>query len=327
MGINVSTRGIANIIGDYLKVVFPVAQEIVIDHANDSIKIGDGSTLADVTPANALKTDSSHVTQPISNSDITSIKTTLDAASDDYGFLLSSPIKGNNIGISSGEVNTGGSTAVVSVNKTAYTEQTSNAQRSLVSSNANDTNGGLGANVVTITYLSIDGASIKTTTVTLNGTTRVNTSVSDIACIEKMEVTTWGLTASNVGTISLFTGTGGAGTVMCSISPSDNKTKLAHHYIPQGTRCRIMSMYCGSSADANAERPLFRLLSKSGWLGKEQEIGTPVICGTATGTTQVDFVSPIEIVATSGFRRIKITIEPGNNNTNTQYASFVWAEV
>lgn len=47
-------------------VSFTTPQEIVISHADDSIKIGDGVDLADVTTANALKTDSSHVTQPIS---------------------------------------------------------------------------------------------------------------------------------------------------------------------------------------------------------------------------------------------------------------------
>ena len=43
------------------------AQEVIISDADDSIKIGDGTgTYADVTASNALKTDSSATTQPIS---------------------------------------------------------------------------------------------------------------------------------------------------------------------------------------------------------------------------------------------------------------------
>jgi hypothetical protein len=42
------------------------AQEVVISHADDSIKIGDGVETVDVTAANALKVDGSAVTQPVS---------------------------------------------------------------------------------------------------------------------------------------------------------------------------------------------------------------------------------------------------------------------
>ncbi len=63
MGIHVSKRGN---VGGTTSVTFPTAQEIIINHADDSIKIGDGTDIADVTAANALKTDSSHVTQPVS---------------------------------------------------------------------------------------------------------------------------------------------------------------------------------------------------------------------------------------------------------------------
>ena len=59
MGITVSRASAAT-------VSFTTPQEIVINHADDSIKIGDGTDLAEVTAANALKVDSSHVTQPVS---------------------------------------------------------------------------------------------------------------------------------------------------------------------------------------------------------------------------------------------------------------------
>lgn len=47
-------------------VQFSTPQEIVISHTNDTIRLGDGTRLTTVTAAGALKTDSSHVTQPVS---------------------------------------------------------------------------------------------------------------------------------------------------------------------------------------------------------------------------------------------------------------------
>lgn len=43
---------------------------VVLDAASDTVRIGDGVTNANVTVANALKTDSSHVTQPVSASSL-----------------------------------------------------------------------------------------------------------------------------------------------------------------------------------------------------------------------------------------------------------------
>ncbi len=59
MGITVSKSTVAT-------VSFSTPQEIIITHADDSIKIGDGTDLVDVTAANALKVDGSAVTQPVS---------------------------------------------------------------------------------------------------------------------------------------------------------------------------------------------------------------------------------------------------------------------
>jgi hypothetical protein len=47
-------------------VTFSSPQEIIISHLDDSIRIGDGTDLANVTGAGALQTDSSATTQPIS---------------------------------------------------------------------------------------------------------------------------------------------------------------------------------------------------------------------------------------------------------------------
>lgn len=47
-------------------VSFSTPQEIIISHLDDSIRIGNGTNLAEVTATGALKTDGSGVTQPIS---------------------------------------------------------------------------------------------------------------------------------------------------------------------------------------------------------------------------------------------------------------------
>jgi len=69
-------------------VVFPDSQQIVIDSTNDSIAIGNTSgTLAEVTAQNALKVDSSHVTQPISGT-VTATQGTIPWAVGDNGGSL-----------------------------------------------------------------------------------------------------------------------------------------------------------------------------------------------------------------------------------------------
>ena len=47
-------------------ILTPPQLQVIIDHTEDSIKIGDGSRLAAVTVSNALKVDGSAVTQPVS---------------------------------------------------------------------------------------------------------------------------------------------------------------------------------------------------------------------------------------------------------------------
>lgn len=75
-------------------------------------------------------------------------------------------------------------------------------QMEVISSSASDTSGGTGARTVEITYL--DGSFVqKTTTVTLNGTTPVATSVSDIYRINFFRVKTVGTGGENAGDIDI----------------------------------------------------------------------------------------------------------------------------
>jgi hypothetical protein len=120
-------------------------------------------------------------------------------------------------------------------------EQTTQAQRSIVSTSANDSAAGTGARQVIIYYLDATGAGPFTETVTLNGLTAVNTVNTNICFIERMQVVSVGSNGSNVGTLNLYTGTGATGTIFAAIGlgavaagVGDNETFYAHHYVPVG---------------------------------------------------------------------------------------------
>jgi hypothetical protein len=139
------------------------------------------------------------------------------------------------------------SIAAIKIRATTYTAQGNNAQRSLSSSNANDNAAGTGARTVTINYLNTSMV-LKQDTITLNGTTAVNTNATDIAFIENMFVATAGTNLSNLGTISIFTGLGGTGSVWGSIAINDSQTFWAHHYVPAGVTCYLLNVSAGATA-------------------------------------------------------------------------------
>jgi hypothetical protein len=138
------------------------------------------------------------------------------------------------------------------IRATTYTPQGANAQRSVSSTDVNDTSAGSGARTVLITYLNTSFV-LKTETVTMNGTTPVNTIATDIAFIESMQVSTVGTQGGgNAGTVQLWTGTAGGGSVWSSIAASDNITYYAHHYIPSGVTCYLLNLHGGATAVAGA---------------------------------------------------------------------------
>lgn len=139
-----------------------------------------------------------------------------------------------------GEVATS-SISTFPVRKTTYTEQTANAQRSVISSSTSDDGSPAGTGALTLDLFYLDAAAtdIVSENITLNGTTCVATAASDIAYIEEMEVGTVGSSGSNVGTITLFATNNCTGTVIGTIAPTDNRTKWAHHYVPVGVTANI----------------------------------------------------------------------------------------
>ena len=154
-------------------------------------------------------------------------------------------------GIAHGQVTLSASGIGV-VRKTAYTEQTSNAQRSIVSSSASDTSAGTGARTVKVTYYDVSGNGPFTETLTMNGTSAVNTVSTTICFVERIEVLSYGSFGANVGTISLKAATGGGGATVFSIAIGDNTTLQAHHYVATGKIGYIKSVTVSSSSGDSA---------------------------------------------------------------------------
>lgn len=178
------------------------------------------------------------------------------------------------------------------VRATTYTPQGTNAQRSVNSTSANDSSAGTGARTVTINYLDAS-FNLKSEIVTMNGTTAVNTVNSDIAFIESIVVASVGSTGGNVGTVQVWTATGGTGSIWGSVAASDNQTFWAHHYVPSGASCYILSMSAGATVTAgqtnlnHSGNPLNANIP-------QLQIGVTIM-HVAAGTWDHEFVVPLGI--------------------------------
>lgn len=242
---------------------------------------------------------------------------------DESGALVISPLHSSGGGMAAGGVTTAATTKVP-VYKTAYTEQTADGQRSIASSDVNDTAAGLGARQVTISYLPLGGGSLKTEVLTLNGVTAVNTVNTDICYIEKIEVTSAGLAATNFGVISLYTGINATGSVFGSIAIQDNHTFWAHHYVPAGKTCRITGVTFGNTSITAGAGALFQIEIKRGFLGITNIIDNFRLYGQSSSTVVRPYTTPIPVVGTAF--KVLIYVTPDNATSNTQYATIEWAE-
>ena len=139
-------------------------------------------------------------------------------------------------------------TTTVPIMSTTYTPPGANAQRSVVSTSANDSASGTGARSVTINYLDASMA-LHQETITLNGTTAVNTVGTNWAFMEGSFLSAVGSGGTNAGTINFWTGTGGTGSIWASIAiDGSNQTNYCHHYVPTGVTCYISTCIGGSFA-------------------------------------------------------------------------------
>jgi len=162
--------------------------------------------------------------------------------------------------------------AIAVVRRTAYIEQTSNAQRSIVSANAADSAAGTGARTIRITYYTATFTGPFTETITLNGTTPVNTVATNICYIESMEVLTVGSGLTNAGIISLKAATAGGGVTIGTIAAANLQTFWAHHYVATGKISNITGISVSHSGTTVGSGGVFILRAQTLGLANAADI-------------------------------------------------------
>lgn len=224
-----------------------------------------------------------------------------------------------------GDVSTNALTKVL-IGSTTFTEQTTGAQRSVSSASANDSSAGTGARTIKLTYYTVSGATISgpsTETITMNGTTAVNTVATNIAFVEKIEVMTVGSTLSNVGIISLFTTTAGGGSAFATIAATTNTTRLAHHYVASGRTCMLYEWYIQNDT-SSGNNPKFSVEVVDPTSANNAE--KPAIVGRVDGRSSAIIGKNVP-VAVVGPARIRVYITPANTPIQVSTTDIRFVEI
>lgn len=179
------------------------------------------------------------------------------------------------------------------IRATAYTEQTTNAQRSVLSSSTSDTSAGVGARTIKITYYDQNLLGPFTETVTLNGTSSVNTAATNICFIEKIEVVTVGSSLSNVGTITLKAATAGGGATIGTIAAGDGTTWWCHHYVGSNKVMQLISVDVSIHGSASGYIEVHRTVPTT--TGIQELVVTPRLRIDAGDADKLSFGVPILI--------------------------------
>lgn len=207
---------------------------------------------------------------------------------------------------------------------TTYTEQSSNAQRSIVSSSASDASAGTGARTVQISYYSLSAGVITgpfTETITMNGTSAVNTVSTTICYVEKIIVLTVGSNTSNVGTLSLKAATAGGGATVWSIAVGVNKTYGSQHYVPNGKTAYITGIVGGIKGADTTSIVLSTVDPTSASAAQIQISDT--IRVPSSGQTIRTYGTPIQVAGPSHIQAYAL---PDSSSSRTYYASFDFYE-
>lgn len=143
------------------------------------------------------------------------------------------------------------SASEVLVSSRAYAEQGAQAQRSMVSTSAIDSDAlATGARVVRINYLN-SAYELKFEDVVMNGILPVDTIATDIRFIESLEVIK-GVAAA--GALKLMTLAAGLGVEFAGIGVSTTQSFMCHHYVPAGKQCFVQNW--GATVDDEASMKL-----------------------------------------------------------------------
>jgi hypothetical protein len=293
--------------------------------ASQDVKIvdGEGEEVTVEDAANWSAAQSGFVV--LGKDSVTSPSKLRDLAVDELGRLITAPsgTLSNLSGLAFGQA-TLSATTVVPLRSTTYTEQTSNAQRSLVSASANDTAAGTGARTVKITYYTSAMVGPKTETLTLNGTTPVNTVNTDICFIEKMEVMTAGSATFPAGIVSLKAATAGGGATVWSIAVGEGRTLGAHHYVQAAKTCYVTGMSGGiKGADTTGFALRAQDLTTPASPGVDIQINE-ILRAPSSGNTPIrTYGTPIRVAGPS---RITMIVFPDSTSSRVYYGAFDYYE-
>lgn len=232
---------------------------------------------------------------------------------DATGGLVTTALTGFGADFAFGDVSSA-STTTKGVQRTTYTEQTTNAQRSIASASANDTAAGTGARTIQITYLDATGAGPYTETVTLNGTSYVNTVATNICFIEQMEVLTAGSGLTNAGVLTLKAAAAGGGATIGTINAGDRQTFWAHHYVPVDKEANITGISVSHNGTTVGSGGVF--VVKSQKIGVTNAIETQVtdfvrLYGQSSTFARV-YTSPVKV---NGPARLILYVTPESSSS------------
>lgn len=227
-------------------------------------------------------------------------------------------------GLAFGNVTLAATTPAV-IRNASYVEQTSNAQRSIVSDNANDTAAGSGARTVQIDYYTATFTGPFSEVVTMNGTTPVNTVATDICYIERMFTLTagaaGGIANTNAGIVSLKAATGGGGATIVSIAAGELSTRMAHHYVATGRTCYVSDFSAGIKGADTTGAALYKRALGSVNNARIQLTDNFRVPSSASASRP--FGTPFPVV---GPAVIEAYALPDSTSSRVYHAAFSWYE-
>ncbi len=202
-----------------------------------------------------------------------------------------------------------------------YREPPSQAQRSVVSTSASDSNpAGVGAKKVLIEYLNSNYV-LKREEVALSGTTPVNTVSTDIRFIQDFYVSAG---TAAVGAIRLMSGTAGSGTEITGIGSGADSAYLCHHYMPSGSRGMLKSWGATVSDDAQMRLKSQRYVSGS---LVDIVIDLDMMVGIVSGS-RLDFERKFDTLEIQEKTYTRVTAHPGQSTSTTVRARMdVWQDL
>lgn len=210
------------------------------------------------------------------------------------------------------------------VNRTTYTEPTSAAAFSIKSSSASDAAAGTGARTVRIQWMDGSFGVLQTETITLNGTTCVNSVATTAHYFEVVDLVTVGSGGANAGTLTLYTGTG-CSTVVGTMNIGDEQTFWTHHYIPTGKTCNITGLSVSHNGTTVGSGGVFSIKELDLNVSNANEIQVSDfhrLYGQAS-TTERTYVSPIKV---PGPARLQVYVTPETSSSTIYRASIDFFE-